>query len=118
MSLTHNPVVRFASVIVLLAGLWFAVSPWVYGAASPPSAFNNWMAGGMIAAFAVMRLTQPGSEAVSWVNLFLGFWVIASPWIQAYAFERNRLANTVITGAVIAIAALVSAMAPKQRFGT
>jgi hypothetical protein len=114
MSLTHNPVIRFASAIVLLAGLWFVVSPWVFGAASPTSAFNNWMAGGMITVFAAMRLTQPGSEFASWVNLFLGFWVIASPWIQAYAFEHNRLANTLITGIVITIAALVSAMAPRQ----
>ncbi|HYA16001.1 MAG TPA: SPW repeat protein [Bryobacteraceae bacterium] len=117
MSFTRNPIVGVASTMVFLAGAWFAVSPRVYGAASPPTAFNNWMAGGMIATFAAMRLTQPGSEFASWVNMFLGMWVMASPWIQGYAFIEARLVNTLIVGAVVAVAALVSATARTRRFG-
>jgi hypothetical protein len=89
MTFNRNPLVRFCSTIVLLAGLWFVVSPWVFGASSPPMAFNNWIVGGMIVTFAYIRLVEPGSEFASWVNLFLGAWVLASPWIQAYAPRRR-----------------------------
>ena len=116
MTLTRNPVVRFASMIVLLAGLWFVVSPWIFGASSPPMAFNNWMAGGMIATFAYMRLIEPGSEFASWVNVFLGLWVMASPWIQAYARVEDRLVNTLIVGVVIFVMALISAKARVRQF--
>ncbi len=109
MSLNHNPIVRTASTIVLLVGLWFSISPWFFRASSAPTAFNNWMVGGMIVTFAFMRLTQPGSQFASWTNALLGLWVIASPWIQAYAFEPARMANTLVCGIVVTIAALVSA---------
>jgi hypothetical protein len=79
-------------------------------------AFNNWMAGGMIVTFAFMRLMEPGSEFASWVNFFLAFWVLASPWIQAYARVEDRLVNTLIVGVVILVAALISARARSYRF--
>lgn len=116
MTLSRNPVVRFASTVVLLAGLWFAVSPWIYGNSSPPTAFNNWMVGGMITTFAFMRLMEPESEFASWVNVLLGVWVIGSPWIQSYVRVEPRLLNTLIVGVVVFLMALISAKARTRRF--
>lgn len=39
------------------------------------------------------------------INLVLGAWLIASPWVLAYAVERVPTTNAVVVGAIIALAA-------------
>jgi hypothetical protein len=100
---------RGASVITLLAGLWLVVSPWVFGAGEAANAFNSWMVGGMIAAFALIRVTQPNSSFVSWVNVGLGAWTVASPWIQGYILDTQRTANSLCVGVIVMLTAFLSA---------
>ena len=40
------------------------------------------------------------------LNLLLGIWMIASPWVLRYSTEQNPTWNAVILGALIALAAL------------
>ena len=39
------------------------------------------------------------------INFVLGVWLIASPWVLAYAAERVPTTNAVVVGAIIALAA-------------
>lgn len=39
------------------------------------------------------------------LNLILGLWMIASPWVLSYQFERTATWNAVIVGLLIAAAA-------------
>jgi hypothetical protein len=106
---TETGIARGASMIALLAGLWLVVSPWVYGAGSAPNALNSWMTGGMIATFAFITATQPGSAFVSWVNVGLGAWTIASPWVQGFNLDGQRTANSLCIGVIVFLTAFLSA---------
>lgn len=61
--------VKVASAISFLLGVWFFVSPWVYGAYMHPSSWNNWIFGVVIAVLASIRFYNPaGLRIFSWVK--------------------------------------------------
>jgi hypothetical protein len=63
-----------------LAGCLFA-SPWTLDYTFEPlAAWNAWASGVAIAAMAAAALTR-FSEWEEWINLALGAWVLASPWV-------------------------------------
>jgi hypothetical protein len=72
--------------------------------------------------FALFR-NAPGKEVImelktkrwqDWVNLLLGVWLFASPWLMNYAAEPPRASwNAHILGAVIAVIALAVMYAPR-----
>ena len=89
-----------------LLGAWFFWSPWEFGVASTFSAWNSWIVGATITALAMIRWTSPqGSRRLSLLNLTLGGWIIASPWVYAYTFETSRFVNSVCVGVLILILA-------------
>ena len=94
-----------ASLNVLL-GVWLFWSPWEFAVASSLSAWNSWIVGAVITAFALIRAIHPaGSRGLSVVNLVLSAWIIASPWIYAYTSETTRVANSVCVGVLVLILA-------------
>lgn len=113
---------RSASIVALLAGLWFLASPWVYGVYLTPEAWNNRIAGLLITIVAIARLSVADrrTEWLSWINCLLGIWVLASPWIFQYAANTDRLVNSLCTGGILFVAATVSAAsthkAPQPKF--
>ncbi len=105
---TDTPAARSATVIALLAGIWLFVSPWVYGAAASPSAWNSWIVGALIFIFAATRLNRP-LTGVSWVNVILGVWTFISPWIYGYVGNSGRFINSLCVGVIVFVVALISA---------
>lgn len=101
---------RAASTITLLAGIWFFISPWVYGSWRHGVAFNNWFASALIIWFAIARLAKPAySTAMCWCNMVMGIWVFCSPWIYGYAgFDGARFINSLVVGFIIFVFSLVS----------
>lgn len=79
-------VAKAASTICLLAGVWLFVSPWVYGAYTNANAWNNWIVGGFMILFGIVRIARPAySTVLGWCNMILGIWTFFSPWIYGYA---------------------------------
>ncbi|HWE52631.1 MAG TPA: SPW repeat protein [Bryobacteraceae bacterium] len=102
---------RPTSVIVFLAGVWLFISPWLYGAYFAPSAWNSWIIGLIIGLTALTRLNLRQSNGLSWFNLILGIWTFVSPWIFGYTTDMGRFVNSLCVGAIVFVAALVSANA-------
>jgi hypothetical protein len=101
---------RAASTIVLLAGIWFFVSPWVYGAYSHPNAWNSWIIGAVIFILGCIRVARPAySVALSWWNMVLGIWAFCSPWIYGYTGNTGRFINSLCVGVVVFVLSIVSA---------
>jgi uncharacterized membrane protein len=99
---------RTTAGINLLLGIWVFVSPWIYGAAGRPNAWNSWIVGGFIALFAIIRLGSPtGARGLAWVNMILGAWMFVSPWVYGYTANSARFANSLCVGALIFILAIV-----------
>ncbi len=102
--------VRAASTIVLLAGIWFFVSPWVYGAYTNANAWNSWIVGAVLFIFGCIRVARPAySTALSWCNMVLGIWAFFSPWIYGYMGNTGRFINSLCVGVVVFVLSIASA---------
>ena len=101
---------KVASTITLLAGLWFFISPWVYGADAVRSAWNSWIVGAAVVILAAIRLSRPlGTVSLSWINCVLGIWTFFSPWIYGYVSETGRSVNSFCVGVIMLLTAVWSA---------
>jgi uncharacterized membrane protein len=106
---------KMASAIVLLAGLWYFFSPWIYGVSDVRSnSWNSWIVGGLVFIFGCIRATRtPNTIALSWINALLGAWAFFSPWIFGYTNETARFANSLCIGVVVFVLAIISARASR-----
>jgi predicted membrane-bound dolichyl-phosphate-mannose-protein mannosyltransferase len=50
----------------------------------------------------------------SWVNVFLGIWLIAAPFILGYSQETTAVSNDIVIGAIVAILAFMRAVAKEH----
>lgn len=112
--------IRATSIICLLAGIWFFVSPWVYGATAHGNSFNAWFVGAAIFLIGCLRTSRPAySTGWSWVNAVLGAWVICSPWVYGYAaMNTGRMINSLCVGVVVVVCALSSGITSTRLSGT
>lgn len=103
------------SIIVLLAGIWFFVSPWVYGAYTSANAWNSWIVGAVIFILGCARAARPAFNAgLSWLNALLGVWAFFSPWIYAYEGNQGRFINSLCVGVIVFVFAIASGMATSR----
>ena len=108
---------KAASTICVLCGIWFFVSPWVYGAYTSPNAWNSWIVGGFMILFGIVRVARPAySNFLSWFNMVLGIWTFFSPWIYGYvATNTGRFINSLCVGVIVFVFSIASAMASRNR---
>ncbi len=106
---SKNTGMQAASIICLLAGIWFFISPWVYGTASVTNSWNSWIVGAAVVILAAIRLSNPmKTMAASWVNCILGVWAFISPWIYGYTMDHGRFINSLCVGVILFVAAITS----------
>jgi hypothetical protein len=102
---------RIASGLNILLGIWLIISPWVFGYASagPAPMWNSVVVGALVLILAATRFSTPHTApGLSWTNLVLGLWTIASPWIYVYQGLGNAMWDNVATGIAICLVALWS----------
>ena len=93
---------KAAATINFLLGIWLFISPWVYGSAAKPNSWNSWIIGFVLVIFALVRIANPVStRALAWINMLLGIWVFASPWIYGYTANSGRFINSLCVGLVV-----------------
>ncbi len=110
--------VKWQDWLNLVLGAWVFISPWVMqppaGAAgeslSALATWNLWIVGGAIVVFALaaqfaFRMWE------EWVNVVLGLWLVASPWVFGFTFFTSLTWATILAGLLIASAA-VSTLVP------
>lgn len=102
-----NTKVKWQDWTNLIFGLWLFIAPWVL---QPPATtgdsavWNLWIVGIAVAVFALaaMFAFQVWEE---WVNVGLGVWLLASPWILGFSSVSALTWNAVILGVLIAAVA-------------
>lgn len=91
--------------LLLLAGLWLAISPWVlhFDAWAPGLRASNLLFGAAIAVIGVgLTLAPERVSLLSWAIASAGGWVVVSQWlILRWAATSGVILNNVITGALI-----------------
>lgn len=94
---------RFASIGNVLTGLWMIAAPFVLNFEQNNAAqWNHIIVGLAVAAMAGIRASDPDHrEGISWVNVALGVWMIAAPFILDYAAIEQAQMNSIIVGAIV-----------------
>ena len=109
-----NRQVRIASGLVVLAGLWLIISPWVLGIGFRRGALvNDPIIGVIVALLAVTRFLGPTTtEWPSWATIPFGIWTLISPWVYGFAGESHALEySSVATALAIMILSFWAAVA-------
>ncbi|WP_251067034.1 SPW repeat protein [Streptomyces sp. ISL-36] len=98
--------------LVILAGIYAAVSGWVvhFSAARPELALSNLVVGITLAVMGLcMSMAPERSHDLNFVVLLLGAWLIISPWVVATSDAgTGAILSNVITGACVCLFALTA----------
>jgi hypothetical protein len=82
------------------------ISPWVIGftAESVPT-WNAWIVGLLLGALSFAAISA-FAEWEEWVNLVLGLWLAASPWLLGFTANVNVMWTNVVLGLLVAVVSL------------
>jgi hypothetical protein len=93
----------WANVVLAIAVF---ISPWVIGfAAEAVPSWNAWIVGVMLGALAVAAISA-FAEWEEWLNLALGLWLAASPWLLGFTANMNVMWTNVVLGLLVAVVSL------------
>lgn len=107
---------RLPASVMFLAGVWIVVSPWVLDYATTFAGtagfWNDVACGVVIAVVAVCCfLFPPVASRLGLINVILGFWLIAVPFVLEHPAEGSyrdaARANDIISGIVVAIFSVI-----------
>jgi hypothetical protein len=98
---------EIADVVNLALGAWLFLTPWIFGFVPESSAsWNAWISGVVIGALAIAALVA-FAEWEEWINLALGLWVVASPWVVGFSGHSTATGVHVLVGIAVAVVAAV-----------
>jgi hypothetical protein len=94
--------------LILVAGIWLLVSPFVVGTAefSHPATVTALVAGAMLVSSAAEAPIIP-DVFEEWVDITVAIALAASPWLLDYASYRESTLNAVATGSLVGICAVI-----------
>lgn len=114
--------------LVVLTGLYAAISPWVvhFSNSSRELTVNNLVLGLSMAAVGLgLALIPERMEGLAWTAVPMGVWMIISPWVVTFGHTATRgmIWNNVAIGAVACVLGLAAggvtlAMRPRNTRGT
>jgi len=106
---------RWQDWATLVLGVWLFFAPFFMGytSATDAAAWNSYVVGGLAAIFAASAMMRSGSRGEEWLNLLLGLWALAAPFVYAFiASEAAAAWNLFVIGFLIAGDALWALAAP------
>ncbi|MFE6779545.1 SPW repeat protein [Streptomyces sp. NPDC057702] len=98
--------------LLLLAGLYVAISPWTvhFAAAEPELARNNLIMGIAVAVIGLALTVAPERMGgLSGACAAIGVWLIVSPWVVTRHPDTGMMWNNIVAGGVICLFGLVAA---------
>ena len=99
---------RWQDHIAFIVGIWLISAPWAFGSFGPDSipigaaAWNFLVCGAAVAILGVAALASYRFWE-EWVNLLIGVWLIASPWVLQYIQEPLFVWNALICGILLVV---------------
>jgi hypothetical protein len=99
--------------LVVLAGLWLAISPWVihFNQTQPDVTVSNLIVGLAVALIGMGLTVAPQRMLrLSWATSLAGIWIVVSQWvIEQSSSTTSIVLNNVITGGVITLLGIAAA---------
>jgi len=102
---------RWQDWVMLVLGIWFTFSPFMLGYPDPTgiAAINSHVFGAIVTVLATAALMRPRMWE-EWVNLALGLWLIAAPFVLTFGTDRLAAINHILIGMLITADALWALM--------
>lgn len=86
----------------LILGVLLFISPWMMGFLTDTMQTRNaWLVGAVLALIAIAALTA-FAEWEEWVNLALGLWLIAAPWVLGFTGNTGAFRTHLVLGLLTA----------------
>lgn len=89
-----------------LLGAWLILSPWVVGFADERIAMFNFVAVGVLLIAAAIGAIVVPKAWEEWVEVALGVWLMASPWLLGFAGNMVAMQNALFCGLLVTVLAL------------
>ena len=89
-----------------LLGAWLLLSPWVVGFADERIAMFNFVAVGVLLIAAAIGAIVVPKAWEEWVEVALGVWLMASPWLLGFAGNMVAMQNALFCGLLVTVLAL------------
>ena len=102
---------QWTDVANLILGVWLAISPMVLGYTADTAPAANACIVGIIIIVSAGAALISFHEWEEWVNVAFAAWLIASPFLLDYAVHTTALWNQIVTGVLVGVLALGSALA-------
>lgn len=99
-------------VLVLLAGLYLAISPWVvhFTGTHPNLTVNNLILGITVALLGLgLAMAPERMYGLSWAVAAIGAWMIIAPWVADRFPDRGTVLSNVIAGGITCLLGLLAA---------
>ncbi|HET6711374.1 SPW repeat protein [Amycolatopsis sp.] len=111
----RTAVLGAAAGLVLLAGLYLVLAPWIAGfGGAGVLALSDTVIGLVLVALAIARAATRRVRLLGWVVPVLGAWVALSPWLLPSAGETPpstaALIGNVVAGAVVVVAGVAATL--------
>ncbi|MGE5297548.1 MAG: SPW repeat protein [Acidobacteriaceae bacterium] len=102
--------------IIILAGIWLIIAPFVLGfRAFGVSPTNDVIVGILAIIFGGVRMMSDDRMTwPSWLSLLLGIWLIIAPFVLKYSSTSRVVTNDIILGIVVGILGAMSAMTSRE----
>lgn len=89
----------------LVAAIFLLAAPWLFAHANRTAAIDLRTSGAVIAVLSLAAMIA-FSVWEEWINLFVGLWLIGSPWLLGFAHTR-AMHFSITVGAIVAFMALL-----------
>lgn len=89
----------------LLLGAFLALSPWLFAYSRGIVRADAWVGGAMIVVLSTAAIVA-FAEWEEWVNLAIGLWMIASPWVLGFQ-HTSAMHVSIAIGMLVAYLAAV-----------
>jgi hypothetical protein len=89
-----------------ILGAFLFVSPWLFAMGSAPARNDAFLSGAILIAASLLAITA-FREWEEWVNLAIGLWLLASPFVLGIPHHTAGMHVAVTVGAVVTFLALL-----------
>jgi hypothetical protein len=108
--------------LVMMTGLYMAISPWVihFHRGNTSLTVNNLILGITLAAIGLgLAMVPERAHSLSWLLVPLGIWMIISPWVVSagHGARTGVVANNVVIGAITMLLGLAALAMMGMRHG-
>ncbi len=105
-----------AAGLVLLAGLYLVMAPWVTGfGGAGVLALSDTVVGLVLIALAIARTATRRLALIGWVVPVLGAWAAVSPWLLRTGGETRPSAGALVGNVVAGLVVVVAGVALARR---